>query len=90
VILSLKRNLQSGAEAALLLTDCELHRPPGLDPTLYVIEPAVEAESVEFLQFGRIRCEPHGGAWNLRIGLASRIDEGSRHVAVEFTGRTSN
>ncbi|HKH44759.1 MAG TPA: hypothetical protein VKM72_08855 [Thermoanaerobaculia bacterium] len=57
-----------------------------MDPALYVIEPAVEAEPVELLQLGHIRGEPRWGAWSLRVGIASRIDEGSRHAA-EFTAR---
>jgi hypothetical protein len=56
------------------------------ETALYVIEPAIEAEPVELLQLGRIRGEPRGGAWSLGVGIASRIDEGSRHAA-EFTAR---
>ncbi len=80
LILALERNLQGRAEAAWLLDGCELHRPASLDPALDVIEPAVEAEPVELLQLGRIRGEPRGGAWSPRVGIASRIDERSRHV----------
>ncbi len=35
---------------------------------------------MELLQLCRIRGEPRGGAWSLRVGIASRIDEGSRHA----------
>lgn len=45
---------------------------------------------MELLQFDRIRGEPRGGAWSPWVGIASRIDKGSRHAPLSSTGRTSS